>query len=133
LFATIAGEISFTDLTPASGRQDHTASPSARDVIRLLTSFASTASRPASVTIASRPSVGRDGGDMQVIWIKWEQEYFCEQDWTTQITLESLRKSSFLWNWKFGRSSRSHRHAYRTDDLRGHFRDAIQTGVLDAA
>src|ERR1700733_13488894 len=27
--ATIAGEISFTNLTPASGRQDHTTSPSA--------------------------------------------------------------------------------------------------------
>jgi hypothetical protein len=67
------------DLTPASGRQDHTTSPSAT------TSFvcapvdrsraqrtalqprlradaaASTASRPTSVTIASRPSCGRDG------------------------------------------------------------------------
>jgi hypothetical protein len=29
LFATIAGEISFANLTRASGRQDHTASPSA--------------------------------------------------------------------------------------------------------
>ena len=29
---------------------------------------ASTASRPASVTIASRPSVGRDGEDMDLIW-----------------------------------------------------------------
>jgi hypothetical protein len=46
------------NLTPASGRQDHTASPSASNVIRLLTSPASTASRPASVTIASRPSGG---------------------------------------------------------------------------
>jgi hypothetical protein len=35
LFATVAGEISFTNLTPASGRQDHTTSPSARNVIRL--------------------------------------------------------------------------------------------------
>jgi hypothetical protein len=32
-------------LTPASGRQDHTASPSARNVIRRLTSLASIASR----------------------------------------------------------------------------------------
>jgi hypothetical protein len=45
LFATIASEISSTDLTPASGRQDHTASPSARNVIRLLTKPASIASR----------------------------------------------------------------------------------------
>jgi hypothetical protein len=29
LFATVASEISFTNLTPASGRQDHTTSPSA--------------------------------------------------------------------------------------------------------
>jgi len=27
--ATLTGEIAFTDLTPASGRQDHTTSPSA--------------------------------------------------------------------------------------------------------
>jgi len=30
LFATIAGEVAFTNLTPASGRQDHTTSPSAK-------------------------------------------------------------------------------------------------------
>src|SRR5438874_12872215 len=65
------------DLTPASGRQNHTTSPSAKSVCRLrairqltglidppchpLTSpdaAASTASRPASVTIAIRPSSG---------------------------------------------------------------------------
>src|SRR6202022_4636767 len=48
------------DLTPASRRQDHTTSPSAsaRFVKR---TAASTASRPASVTIAIRPCVGRDG------------------------------------------------------------------------
>jgi hypothetical protein len=34
LFATVIGEISFTNLTPASGRQDHATSPSARNVIR---------------------------------------------------------------------------------------------------
>jgi len=67
-------------LTPASGRQDHTTSPSAgphhSSARRLIAHKpkglpchhvlapdepASTASRPASVTIASRPSVGRDG------------------------------------------------------------------------
>ena len=65
------------DLTPASGRQNHTASPSAESIvrpraIRQLTGLidppchpltspdaaASTASRPAFVTIAKRPSVG---------------------------------------------------------------------------
>jgi hypothetical protein len=74
-----ASDLPPQNLTPASGRQDHTTSPSAT------TSFvcapvdhsraqrtalqprlradaaASTASRPTSVTIASRPSCGRDG------------------------------------------------------------------------
>jgi hypothetical protein len=44
------------DLTPASGRQDHTTSPSALSAPRRCALWASTASRPASVTIASRPS-----------------------------------------------------------------------------
>jgi hypothetical protein len=65
------------DLTPASRRQDHTTSPSAsapfvcapresltetalRSLLRAGTA-ASTASRPAFVTIAIRPSVGQDG------------------------------------------------------------------------
>src|ERR1700675_908705 len=48
------------NLTPASGRQDHTPSPSA-SVPFVIGTSASTASRPASVTIANRPSVGRDG------------------------------------------------------------------------
>jgi len=48
------------DLTPASGRQDHTTSPSASTLF-VNSAFASTASRPAFVTIAIRPSVGRDG------------------------------------------------------------------------
>jgi len=68
------------NLTPASRRQDHTTSPSAESIvrpraIRSLTGLvdppchplaspdaaASTASRPTSVTIAKRPSEGRDG------------------------------------------------------------------------
>ena len=49
------------NLTPASGRQDHTTSPSASSALRLCAPLASIASRPASVTIESRPSVGRDG------------------------------------------------------------------------
>jgi hypothetical protein len=46
------------DLTPASGRQDHTTSPSASRAVRLSALSASTAPRPTSVTIAKRPSVG---------------------------------------------------------------------------
>jgi hypothetical protein len=55
-------EMSSANLTPASGRQDHTTSPSAREALSSGAHLASTASRPAFVTIASRPSVGRDGG-----------------------------------------------------------------------
>src|ERR1700732_10621 len=43
------------NLTPASGCQDHTTSPSASAPF-VKSASASTASRPASVTIASRPS-----------------------------------------------------------------------------
>jgi len=49
------------NLTPASRRQDHTTSPSAKGALSSAARPASTASRPAFVTIASRPSVGRDG------------------------------------------------------------------------
>src|SRR5665213_2301701 len=31
--------------------------------------------------------VGRDGNDVEVIWVKREREYFCEEDWTPQIRL----------------------------------------------
>src|ERR1700686_2267237 len=47
------------NLTPASRRQDHTTSPSAVAPL-VIGASASTASRPAAVTIACRPSVGRD-------------------------------------------------------------------------
>jgi hypothetical protein len=60
----------------------------------------SSAAPPAS--IASQPyvrddretplCVGRDGEDMQVIWVKSEPEYFCAGDWTTQIRLIRFNK-----------------------------------------
>ena len=48
------------NLTPASRRQDHTTSPSALTPF-VIGASASTASHPAAVTIATRPSKGRDG------------------------------------------------------------------------
>src|SRR5258706_5272723 len=48
------------DLTPALGRQNDTTWPYA-SALFVNCAAASTASRPAFVTIASRPSVGRDG------------------------------------------------------------------------
>jgi hypothetical protein len=59
LVVTVAGGIASTGLTPASGRQDHTTSPYASAPFVKGTS-ASTASHPALVTIAKRPSY-RDG------------------------------------------------------------------------
>jgi hypothetical protein len=63
LVATIAcGNVISANLTPASGRQDHTTSPSAS------ARFVKRAARvhripfPTSVTIASRPSLGNETG-----------------------------------------------------------------------
>jgi hypothetical protein len=88
------------NLTPASGRQDHTTSPSATCVVRLRAvnrsraqstalrprlradAAASTASRPASVTIASRPSGGETTKDIDLIWVRREQKNFSNQGWT---------------------------------------------------
>jgi hypothetical protein len=82
LFATIAGEIAFTNLTPASGRQDHTASPSASAPFVI-----------GAISVHRIPPRVRDDREppplwdetvkhMQVIWVKSEPEYFCKRGWT---------------------------------------------------
>jgi hypothetical protein len=44
---------------------------------------ASIASLPTFVTIAKRPFVWAGMAmDIEVIWVKWEREYFCEGGWT---------------------------------------------------
>src|SRR3954466_9754818 len=55
---------------------------------------ASTASRPAFVTIAIRPSLGRDGAVIILIWVRSETECFYKWDWTGQISLVSFRNFS---------------------------------------
>ena len=57
--------------------------------------LASTASRPASVTMASAPQVGRDGGDMKVIWGFGKPEYFFGWDWTGRNSLIRQEKLDF--------------------------------------
>ena len=69
------------NLTPASGRQDHTSLPSASTPF-VIGASASTASRPASVTIANRPFVGRDGEGYRLIWVFGKSEYFFKRGWT---------------------------------------------------
>src|SRR6201990_1024806 len=59
--ATVAGGVASTALTPAPGCQAHTSSPSAKSVLSSVAPPASTASRPAFVTIACAPLSGRDG------------------------------------------------------------------------
>ena len=62
---------SFTNLTPASGRQDHTTSPSAR--VRSRQQRRPRPSHPLPYVRDDRETplcVGRDGEDMQVIWVK---------------------------------------------------------------
>src|SRR3954470_23211423 len=53
---------------------------------------ASTASRPAFVTIASRPSLGRDGSVIILIWVRREPNYFFNWDWIAQISLIRFNK-----------------------------------------
>src|ERR1700704_6108348 len=75
LFATVASRVFSQDLTPASGRQDHTTSPSASAPF-VKGAAASTASRPASVTIASAPPEGRDGENIQAILFRKNRNIF---------------------------------------------------------
>src|SRR5258708_36447684 len=70
-----SAELSSANLTPASGRQDHTTSPSAHASF-VSDTATSTASRPAAVTIASRPSGGGTVEDIDLIWGDREAESF---------------------------------------------------------
>src|SRR5712664_3754292 len=77
------------DLTPASRRQDHTTLPSAS------AQFVKRAARvhripPRVRDDRERPSGGGTAGDIELIWVKLEREYFCNQDWTAQISLIPL-------------------------------------------
>ncbi len=102
------------NLTPASGRQDHTILPSAAtSLVRTLfdrsriqrtrPAIPSRAKRcrvhripcPTSVTIAKRPSVW-DGMAkvLDVIWGVRKQKYFCKWDWTGSISLIRFNKSA---------------------------------------
>ena len=91
-------KLSFANLTPASGRQDHTTSPSAsaRFVKR---AFASTASRPTFVTIAKRPSEGRDWSVLSLRLPKREAKYFCRWGLDSPNQPEATAELSFSARW----------------------------------
>src|SRR4051794_27261086 len=80
-------------LTPASRRQDHTTSPSAFSPVRQRCLIASIASRPASVTIASAPLVGRDGPIRKVFCRKDKRIYFFDRGWTGDLPVRHERAS----------------------------------------
>jgi hypothetical protein len=81
------------NLTPASGRQDHTTSPSAS--ARFVKRAAHVHHIPLRVvTIAIRPSSGTERAEDGVIWGQRKAEYFLGPDWTTQNRLISLTKLS---------------------------------------
>jgi hypothetical protein len=126
-------DLTSANLTPASGRQDHTTSPSAAPVyakgfaglkcqsaealakaeaslvsVPLIAhrpkpalqprcaqnAAASTASRPASVTIAIRPSVGRDARTPRDVSTKLGSEIFFESGLDSQITRQPVGQIS---------------------------------------
>ena len=85
---SLSWKLLLENLTPASGRQDHTTSPSARKRHSSLTCRVHRIPCPTSVTIAKRPFVWAGmARDIEVIWVKRERKYFCKGDWTTQIRL----------------------------------------------
>jgi hypothetical protein len=84
----------FTNLTPASGRQNHTTSPSA------FAPFVKGALRvhriPPRVRDDREPPLQWDetAKDIDLIWVNREAKYFCKQDWTDPIALIRLDKLS---------------------------------------
>ena len=103
------------NLTPASGRQDHTILPyAATSLVRvLLTAHKSLRTRPAIPSRAKRCRVhripprvrddrdtpllwGGTGKVVEVIWGERKRKYFCKQGWTAQIRLRSHNKSPRL-------------------------------------
>src|SRR6266478_2689647 len=73
------------NLTPASGRQDHTTSPSASWRSRQSAARVHRIPCPTSVTIAKRPfEVGRDGYVIMLLLPNREANYFFKRGWTEQ-------------------------------------------------
>src|ERR1700704_327366 len=109
-------DLNSANLTPASGRQDHTTSPyAATSLVRspfdrsqafrqpalqsrcAPDAAASTASHPASLTIRIRPSVGRDGESSRLIWVRWEQIFFGKSEKKTRHACQqTARRANHL-------------------------------------
>jgi hypothetical protein len=99
LFATVISRVFSQDLTPASGRQDHTTSPSASQRSRQQRQLRPSHPVPNVRDDRETPLV-RAGmaNDIDLIWVSGEAEYFLKSDWTGQISLIRLNKLSFSRN-----------------------------------
>src|SRR5665213_103463 len=88
--ATIALGIASTGLTPASGCQDHTSSPSASSA--LVSSTASVHRIPPRVRDdrETPPSVGRDAKQIRLIWVR------------SQARVTKIRSAAAAANWHDG-------------------------------
>jgi hypothetical protein len=77
------------ELTPASGRQDHTTSPSASRAVRQRRQSVHRIPQPNVRDDRETPLVQGRGTArfMDLIWVKREAIYFCSQDWTGSISL----------------------------------------------
>ncbi len=91
---TIAGVMRsiITNLTPASGRQDHTTSPSTSGAVRQ--KRIGVHRIPPHVRDDRETPLVWDGmaTNKPVIWVGRKQEYFSRDDWTGQITLKLRKK-----------------------------------------
>ena len=111
-----SGRHASANLTPASGRQDHTTSPSAATSLASVLSIAhrpkpalqprcaqnaaaSTASRPASVTIAIRPSVGWDAKSSRCDLGWTETEIFLQRGLDTPVNKPPVGQISSTYGW----------------------------------
>jgi hypothetical protein len=85
LFVTIVSVMRsiIANLTPASGRQDHTTSPSASSIVRLARCRVHRIPHPTFVTIAKRPSCGCGTAPLiELILPNGEAKSFCRESWT---------------------------------------------------
>jgi hypothetical protein len=87
------------NLTPASGRQDHTTSPSASSAFRLAASRRPPHPAPNVRDDRETPLISRrDDRNMDLIWVRRETEYFFGKDWTGGIALNGFMKFDFARN-----------------------------------
>src|SRR5271169_1454251 len=93
--ATIICKRRLANLTPASGCQDHTTSPSASSSARLASPKRPPHSDPNVRDDRDTPLLrGRNGAFVKLIWVKHKPKSFFNRDWTASIGLIRFDKSA---------------------------------------